>query len=77
MRLFWEQVIVGKYGQEEGSWCSKEVREGYEEGGVEDQGWLEAFKGRTSFKVSFKNRLEFWKDRWCGDTSLRETFPKL
>lgn len=32
MRLFWEQVIVGKYGQEEGSWCSKEVREGYEEG---------------------------------------------
>ena len=25
----WKRVIVGKYGQQEGGWCSKEAREGY------------------------------------------------
>ena len=25
----WKWVIVGKYGQQEGGWCSKEAREGY------------------------------------------------
>ncbi|RVW71749.1 hypothetical protein CK203_057085 [Vitis vinifera] len=26
---FWKQVISGKYGDEEGGWCSHEVRDGY------------------------------------------------
>ena len=26
------------------------------------------------FKVGFGNRLKFWKDKWCGDTPLRDSF---
>ena len=25
----WKLVIVGKYGEEEGGWCSRVLREGY------------------------------------------------
>ena len=25
----WKQVIIGKYGVEDGGWCSRGVREGY------------------------------------------------
>ena len=28
----WKRVIVGKYGQEDGGWCMKRVRERYEVG---------------------------------------------
>ena len=39
-------------------------------------GW-EAFKVRTRFRVSFGNRVKFWKDSWCGDFPLRDVFLNL
>ena len=27
--------------------------------------------------VGFRNRVRFWKDKWCDDTSLRELFLEL
>ena len=35
------------------------------------------FKTRTGFTIGFGNRLKFWKDKWCGDSSLRESFSEL
>ena len=29
------------------------------------------------FKVGSGNKVKFWKDRWCGDVSLRDVFPNL
>ena len=41
-------------------------------------GW-EVVSSVTSFKFKADNRqrVEFWKDRWCGNSSLDESFPKL
>ena len=35
------------------------------------------FKTRTGFTIGFGNRVKFLKDKWCGDSSLRESFPEL
>ena len=35
------------------------------------------FKTRTEFTIGFRNRVKFWKDKWCGDSSLRESFLEL
>ena len=35
------------------------------------------FKTRTGFTVGFGNRVKFWKGKWCGYSSLRESFPEL
>ena len=39
-------------------------------------GW-EDLKVRMRFKVGSGNRVKFWKDRWCGDVSLRDAFANL
>ena len=55
----WKWVIVGKYGQVEGGWCSKVVREGHGVGVWKAiRGIWEIFKTR----VGFGNRVKFWKD---------------
>ena len=41
------------------------------------KGRWEMFKTRTGFTVEVGNRVKFWKDKWCGDSSLRESFPEL
>ena len=39
-------------------------------------GW-EDFKDKISFKVGSGNRVKFWKDKWCEDMPLRDSFPDL
>ena len=71
-------MIVGKYGQVEGGSCSKVVRKGH---GVwvwkAIRGKWEMFKTRTGFTIGFGNMVKLWKNRWCRDSSLRESFPEL
>ena len=48
-------------------------------------GWLcgrllemgESFVSRTHFILGNRRRVKFWKDRWCGDSSLEVSFPSL
>ena len=74
----WKQVIVGKYGEEEGGWCSGASRDGYRVGlwKAFRNGWME-FSKRVTFKVGDGRGVRFWKDRWCGEDSLEEAFPRL
>lgn len=71
----WKRVIVGKYRYEERGWCTKEVKEGYGVGIWKTirRGW-EVLKDRIGFKVSSSNKVNFWLDKWCGDTTLRDSF---
>ena len=71
----WKWVIVGKYRYEERGWCTKEVKEGYGVGIWKTirRGW-EVLKDRIGFKVSSSNKVNFWLDKWCGDTTLRDSF---
>ena len=39
-------------------------------------GW-EALKDRIGFKVGSSNKVKFWIDKWCGDTTLRDLFLAL
>ncbi|KAL6333305.1 hypothetical protein AAG906_028489 [Vitis piasezkii] len=72
------RVIVGKYGEEEGGWCSGPSKEGYGVGlwKAIKNGWME-FSKRVAFRLWNGRRVCFWKDRWCGDDSLEEAFPSL
>ena len=71
----WKWVIVGKT---RGGWCSKVLREGHCVGVWKAiKGRWQVFKTRIGFKVGFGKKVKFWKDKWYGDSSLRESFPKL
>ncbi|RVW72345.1 putative mitochondrial protein [Vitis vinifera] len=74
----WKQVIVRKFGEEDGGWCSGDSRESHGVGLWKTirKGWLE-FNKRVAFKVGDGRRVRFWKDRWCGEDSLDVAFPRL
>ena len=58
-------MIRGKYGEEQGSWCSKEMRSGYGVGlwkAIRKE-W-HVLSNRISFMVGSGQRMRFWKDRW-------------
>ncbi|RVW29484.1 hypothetical protein CK203_093718 [Vitis vinifera] len=74
----WNQVIRGKYGEDRGGWCSREVREAHGVGlwkGMR-MDW-ELVGARISFRVGNGRRVRFWRDRWCGDSPLCVLFPSL
>ena len=58
---FWNQVVRGKHGKEQGGWCTRDVKVGYEVAI-----WL------VNFPLTWatRERFFFWKDKWCGSTSL-------
>ena len=71
-------MIRGKYEENRGGWCSREVREAHGVGlwkGIR-MDW-ELVGARISFSVGNKRRARFWRDRWCGDSPLCESFPSL
>ena len=57
---FWRKVIVGKFGEEEGGWTTREVRESYGMGLWKDirKGW-EEFLFRTSIRIEMADALDF------------------
>ena len=74
----WNQVIRGKYGEERGGWCSREVREAHSVGlwkGIR-MDW-DFVGSRISFLVGNGWRVRFWRDRWCRDSPLCVSFPSL
>ena len=77
-KAFWNQVMRWKYGEDQGGWCSREVREGY---GV--RLWKAIRKlshlvnTRIYFVVGNGQRVSFWKDKWCETSPLCVSFPSL
>ena len=62
----------------DGGWCSGDSRESHGVGlwKAIRKGWMK-FSKRVAFKVGDGRRVRFWKDRWCGEDSLEEAFPRL
>ena len=75
---FWRKVIVGKFGEGEGGWTTREVRESYEMSLWKKirKGWEEFFL-RTSICIGNGRRTRFWWDYWVRDSKLKELFPLL
>ncbi|RVW30281.1 Adagio protein 1 [Vitis vinifera] len=71
-------VIIRKYREEEGGWCSRALREGYGVGLWKAIGnrW-EEFNKRVGFMVRNGRKVKFWEDRLYGDEFMEEAFPEL
>ena len=67
-----------KYGEEEGGWRTRDVM------GRNGVGLWKAIRkkwglldGRVAYHMGNGQRVKFWKDKWCGDGPLCESFPSL
>ena len=75
---FWRKVIVGKFGEEEGGWNTKEVRDSYGMGLWKDiRKGQEDFFLRTSIRIGNGRLVRFWWDIWVRDFKLKDLFPLL
>ncbi|RVW56571.1 hypothetical protein CK203_086726 [Vitis vinifera] len=75
---FWRRAIVGKFGEVQGGWTTREVRESYGMGLWKDirKGWEEFFL-RTRIHIGNGRRTRFWWDMWVRDSKLKDLFPLL
>lgn len=74
----WKRVVVVKFGEGRGGWCSRRVGQSHGLGlwkGI----WLrwEEFWRRVKLKVGVGDRVRFWLDRWYGALSLEVRFPLI
>jgi hypothetical protein len=75
---WWRSVLVAKYGASRDGWCSCVISESHGVGL-----WKYICMGWNNFKLHFRfnpgvgSRISFWKDVWCGENSLKDTFPGL
>ncbi|RVW53935.1 hypothetical protein CK203_073000 [Vitis vinifera] len=75
---FWRHVISRKFGEEEGGWGSRDVRESYGVGfwkEIRKEGAL--MQNKVVFSVGSGRRVKFWKDLWWGSFALCNSFPSL
>ncbi|KAL6347674.1 hypothetical protein AAG906_026202 [Vitis piasezkii] len=75
---FWRRVIVGKFGEVQGGWTTREVRESYGTGLWKDirKGWEEFFL-KTRIRIGNGRQTRFWWDIWVGDSKLKDIFPLM
>ena len=73
-----KQVIIDKYGVEDGGWCSREVRGAYGVGVWKAirKDW-ENIRSRSRLIVGNGRKVKIWKDLWCKDQALKDAFPNL
>lgn len=74
----WRRVVVVKFGEGRGGWCSGRVGQSHGLGlwkGI----WLrwEEFWRRVKLKVGVGDRVRFWLDRWYSALSLEVRFPLI
>ncbi|RVW97910.1 Transposon TX1 uncharacterized 149 kDa protein [Vitis vinifera] len=74
----WKHVLEAKYGQEDYGWRTKKAV-----GACGVGVWKEILKeagwcwDKMGFKVGKGNKISFWTDVWCGDSTLSQRFPHL
>ncbi|RVX10737.1 Transposon TX1 uncharacterized 149 kDa protein [Vitis vinifera] len=74
----WRRVIRRKFGEEEGGWYTRDVREGFGVGlwkDIRKEGAL--LQNKVVFSMGNGRRVKFWKDNWCGNFTLCNFFPSL
>ncbi|RVW46613.1 Transposon TX1 uncharacterized 149 kDa protein [Vitis vinifera] len=71
-------VLMNKALLEEGGWCTRAERGRHGVGlwkAIRKE-WLGMYSS-LAFRVGNGRRVRFWKDKWCGDEPLYESFPSL
>ena len=74
----WRLVISTKFGEGDGGWNTNDIRGGYDTGLWKDisKEWI-TFSQNSTSSLGNGWRLRFWKDPWCGGTTLCNAFPTL
>jgi hypothetical protein len=69
---------VAKYGSSRGRWCSCDITASHEVGLWKFicMEWSN-IKRHFRFELEVGSRISFWEDVWCGERSLKDTFPGL
>ena len=74
----WKQVISRKFKEEEGGWSTREVREGFGVGFWKEIGKEGSLlQNKVVFSEEDSKRVSFWKDKWCRNVALCDSFPSL
>jgi hypothetical protein len=75
---WWRSVVVAKYGSSRGGWRSCVITEPYGVGLWKYicKGWS-IFGRYCRFNPGVGSKISFWEDVWCGESSLKDTFPSL
>jgi hypothetical protein len=75
---WWRSVVVAKYGSSRGGWRSCDITEPYGVGLWKYicKGWS-IFGRYCRFNPGDGSKISFWEDVWCGENSLKDTFPSL
>ncbi|RVW74115.1 Transposon TX1 uncharacterized 149 kDa protein [Vitis vinifera] len=74
----WRRVISLKYGEVKGRWRTQDVIGRNGVGlwkAIRKKWWL--LDGRLAYHVGNGQRVRFWKDKWCRDGPLCESFSSL
>ena len=71
-------MIEVKYGCVWGGWCTSSVNGPYGFGLWKNisRGWP-TFSCYIMYDIGDGSRVKFWKDHWCGETSLAVNYPEL
>ena len=74
----WRNVILWKFGEERGGWCSADSRDAYGSGVWKEirKEW-DTVSARAAFSLGNGRRLRFWKDAWSGEEAFSCSYPTL
>ena len=72
----WRNVILWKFGEERGGWCSAVSRDVYGSGVWKEirKEWDTVF-ALAAFSLGNGRRLRFWKDAWSGEEAFSYSYP--
>jgi hypothetical protein len=75
---WWRSVLEAKYGSSRGGWRTCDISEPHGVGLWKFicMGW-QNFQRHFIFDPGIGSRISFWEDTWCGESSLKDTFPVL
>jgi hypothetical protein len=70
--------VESKYSNIWGGWCSLEPAGAFGVGVWKSirKGWY-SFSSFIRFVVGDETKINFWRYLWCGETTLKVTFPSL
>ena len=74
----WHQVIVAKYVEDRGQWCTKASRGTHRCGLWQSirAGWDNVFP-HVIFVLGEGNQIQFWYDPWSDCLPLKDIYPDL
>jgi hypothetical protein len=75
---WWRSILVAKYGSSWGGWHSRDITEAHGVGLWKFicKGWR-SLEGHVRYDLGAGSKISFWGDVWCGESSLKESFPGL